>query len=75
MALESWVSVIPGLQNSSLADSLMGKPWETGETERRAPKAWSSFHEVRGSRPCSILCSPSASQPLWLLPKILPLWG
>lgn len=34
MALESWNSVIPGLQNSKLVESLMGTSWEREETER-----------------------------------------
>lgn len=37
MALESWNSVIPGLQNSKLVESLMGTSWECEETERKSP--------------------------------------
>lgn len=37
MALESWNSVIPGLQNAKVVESLMGISWKCEETEGKSP--------------------------------------
>lgn len=76
MALESWNSVIPGLQNSKLVEFLMGTSWECEETERKCPtkpglNLLAGMQALLGSELLSSQLSPSGC----LLPEMPPTLG